>query len=92
MYIYAHVFACKRMGVHMPQGMWGGQRTMPSVSPHLSSNLRQGLLSTTLYVRLASLNASGDSLVSVFQLPVGMGALISCLTWVLEESISGTSV
>lgn len=90
-YICVPLFVCKRMGVHTPQGMRGGQRTTPSVSPHLSSHLRQGLLSTTVYARLAGLNASGDP-VSASQLPVGMGELISCLTWVLEKTTSGPPV
>ena len=92
MYICVPLFVCNRMGVHMPQGMQGSQRTTPpSVSPHLSSLLRQGLLSTTVYARLAGLNAAGDP-VSASQLPVGMGELISCFTLVLEESTSGPPV
>lgn len=41
------------MGTWMPQDLWGGQRTISGVSPHLTPYLSQsGLLFTTVYAKL----------------------------------------
>lgn len=60
MCLRVYMFMCMNTGVHVPQSMWGGQRTTSRVGPHLQPHLRQGLLSTTVYARLASLSTSGN--------------------------------